>query len=335
MNTHLNETDLLNNLRPLMEKYGVRCSPRHFYDAVNIHFHAAESKMYDEVHRDMWQSLPRQFALLTNDCVPYPQKSLRVLDIGSGTGLSTELFLGTALGSRTSEVHLLDTSPEMLEIARKRGKRWRVEIKTHCCSIDGLPATLQYDVIIACSVLHHIADLAAFFDKVRSHQSANGIFLHFQDPNADCASDQEYLSRISACDAITASQYIEPFVRKLKPKRIFRRLVRTFGGSNDRDYIGATNKSLIKSGVINKNMDAGDIWLVTDIRISPYSNGVSLTELSLLLPQYDLISTRSYSFYGRVGDYLPAQFHPEETRLIEAHALNGHCIAGAWRRRAG
>ena len=335
MDTHLNETDLLNNLRPLMEKYGVRCSPRQFYDTVNIRFHAAESKMYDEVHRDMWQSLPRQFALLTNDCLPYPQKSLRVLDIGSGTGLSTELFLRTALGSRTSQVHLLDTSPEMLEIARRRGKRWRIEITTHCCSIDELPVTQQYDVIIACSVLHHIADLAAFFDKVRSHQGVNGIFLHLQDPNADFASDQEYLSRISACNAITATQYREPFIRKLTPKRIYRRLARAFGGSNDRDYIDSTNRSLIKSGLINKNMEASDLWLVTDIRISSYSNGVSLTELSPLLSQYDLISTRSYSFYGRVGDYLPAQFHLEETRLIEAHALNGHCIAGAWRRRAG
>jgi hypothetical protein len=99
MNTHLNVTDLLNNLRPLMERYGVRTSPRQFYDAVNIHFHAAESNMYDEIHRDMWQSLPRQFTLQTNDCLPYPKESLRVLDIGSGTGISTELFLRTALGS--------------------------------------------------------------------------------------------------------------------------------------------------------------------------------------------------------------------------------------------
>ena len=32
--------DMIGNLIPIMKKYGVRCSPHEFYDAVNVHFHA-------------------------------------------------------------------------------------------------------------------------------------------------------------------------------------------------------------------------------------------------------------------------------------------------------
>src|SRR5690348_15317061 len=63
-------SNLLSNLSPIMKRYGVRCSPTEFYEAVNLHFHAAESRVYDDVHQDMWRALPRQFELLTEDCVP-------------------------------------------------------------------------------------------------------------------------------------------------------------------------------------------------------------------------------------------------------------------------
>src|SRR5258706_9372315 len=109
---------LFDSLTPLIRKYGVRCSAPEFYEHVNLHFHAAESLVYDEVHRGMWQSLPRQFELLTKDCADVaPKGKLRVLDIGCGTGLSADFFLKTPLGSRTSEIHLLDTTKEMLGVA--------------------------------------------------------------------------------------------------------------------------------------------------------------------------------------------------------------------------
>jgi 2-polyprenyl-3-methyl-5-hydroxy-6-metoxy-1,4-benzoquinol methylase len=325
------EPDLLDSLRPLMEKYGARCTPKEFYDAVNLHFHAAESSVYDEIHREMWKILPLQFALLTDDCLPVPQKTLRVLDVGSGTGLSAELFLKTNLGSRTNEIHLLDTSKEMLSIASERGRNWAAAVKVHCCSIAEVPATEQFDVILACSLLHHIADLTEFFKHLEIHQRADGLFLHIQDQNADYAQDQIYLSRLAECREVHARQNRKPFIRKLTLKRIYRRIMWEL--SERQNYIMKTNKSLIRAGIISRKMDALDIWGVTDIRITPTINGISLRRMHSLLPSYELISSRSYSFYGEGGDNLPAQFRAAEMHQIEQRAMNGHLVAGAWKRR--
>ena len=42
-------------LKPLMTRFGARCSPEAFYWNVNQAYHAAESKCYDEIHRDMFE----------------------------------------------------------------------------------------------------------------------------------------------------------------------------------------------------------------------------------------------------------------------------------------
>lgn len=331
MDAQAHQLDLLDSLYPLLEKYGVSCTPKQFYDAVNLHFHAAKSCVYDEIHRDMWQTLPHQFALLTNDCLPVPNSNLRVLDVGSGTGLSAELFLKTALGSLTGEIHLLDTSKEMLGIASRRGRHWRAAVKTHRCSLPELPDTETFDIILTCSVLHHIADLTTFLTAVCAHQSANGLFLHFQDPNADYANDQTYRLRLAECRNARARHNGRPLTQKLTPKQIYRRVMRAF--SRRQDYIANANKSLLDAGIITRGMDAKDIWRVTDIRISSAANGISLREMHSLLPHYELISSRSYSFYGEVGDNLPSQLQKAEAHLIAQRALNGHLIAGAWKRR--
>jgi hypothetical protein len=218
----------------------------------------------------------------------------------------------------------------MLSRASHRADHWPVAVKTHCCSIPELPQTEQFDVILACSVLHHIADLTTFLDQIRLHQSAGGLFIHLQDPNADYADDQHYLSRLTQCRE-QARQNRTPLIRKLTPRRVYRRIARAL--SERQNYIAEANRTLLHSGIITRKMAASDIWHVTDIRISPILNGVSLRSMRSLLAHYDLIASRSYAFFGEMGENLPAQFEAEEARLIEQHALNGHLVAAAWKQR--
>jgi SAM-dependent methyltransferase len=323
--------DVFGSLVPLMKKYGVPCSPSEFYELVNLHFHAAESLVYDEVHRGMWQSLPRQFELLTDDCaVIAPKGKLRVLDIGCGTGLSAEFFLKTRLGSGTSEIHLLDTSKEMLGIASRRAQNWPVDVRSHCGKISDIPTDRQFDVILCSSVLHHIADLRSFLNDVTSRQNAGGLFLHFQDPNADYADDPDHLSRLAEYKAARAPAPRTPLLRRLTPRRIYKRVLRQFMGRQD--YIGQTNRSLMRAGVIEREMSEGDIWLVTDIRISPVTKGVSLQALKSMLPHYAFVSCRTYEFFGDLGDdNIPDDFRIREKQLIDIRSMTGSHFAGAWR----
>src|SRR5450631_1377150 len=123
----MSNSNTLQSLSPVMEKYGVTCSPEQFHEGVNLAFHRAESQVYDEIHRCMWESLPRQMDLLVLDSIAAgaaPGFDLSALDIGCGTGLASELLLRTELGRVITEFDLLDTSAEMLERIKSRASGW-------------------------------------------------------------------------------------------------------------------------------------------------------------------------------------------------------------------
>jgi ubiquinone/menaquinone biosynthesis C-methylase UbiE len=321
--------ELLAGLVSIMQRYDVRCSPSEFYEQVNLHFHAAESFVYDEIHRHVWETLPRQFELLTDDCATVAQKGkLRVLDVGCGTGLSAEAFLKTSLGSLTSEIHLLDTSKEMLGVAVRRAKDWPFQAISHHGKVFDLPGSLQFDVILACSVLHHIADLKSFLKKVADRQNPGGLFLHFQDPNADYADDPDHLSRLAEYEAARSPALRTPLFRKLTPRRVYRRVLRQFKGRQD--YIGQTNRSLVRAGIVGREMSAEDIWAVTDIRHGSLTKGISLEELKSMLPRHELVSCRTYNFFGDFGGLLD-EFRIKDNKLIGDRAMTGSRVAGAWK----
>src|ERR1035441_3950446 len=165
-NMHMTDTnyyaaDAYATLRPIMERYGATGSPCAFQEAVNLTFHEFESAVYDQIHREMWETLPAHFDYLSRALIsvlPH-DRHLRVLDVGCGTGLSSELLLQTDLSRLICHIDLLDTSEPMLAKVRDRAQKWGVPHATILGTIDAIPPSSQYDLIMACSVLHHIPDL--------------------------------------------------------------------------------------------------------------------------------------------------------------------------------
>src|ERR1700690_1683032 len=103
MDTTLPEA--LRSIAGIMSRHGAKCTASEFHAAVNVTFHEFESEVYDQEHADMWNSLPRQFALLVEDyfrACPDPSRQFRLLDIGCGTGLATQCILGTQFQGRIS-----------------------------------------------------------------------------------------------------------------------------------------------------------------------------------------------------------------------------------------
>ncbi len=64
--------------------------------------------------------------------------------------------------NRVGSIHLLDTSSKMLDCARRRIQESGVEIETTCGTNHALARNGSFDLIITCSVLHHIPDLDTF-----------------------------------------------------------------------------------------------------------------------------------------------------------------------------
>ena len=319
---------------PILEKHGSSVSVEEFHRQVNIHFHAAESRVYDRVHREMWDSLLPQFQLLAQDILPFtsPARNLRVLDIGCGTGLSTDLLLKTALGRIISDVCLLDTSQEMLDCALARSAGWGVRTQGKIGSVSDLPIE-QYDIVIACSVLHHIPFLADFLADIASRQGPGGVLLHLQDPSRDYRNDPQFLERLGEL-LRTEKENVPSKAAKLllrwNPVRLAGRIV----SGLEVDYIAEVNQSLMDAGILRSPLSDEQMWTITDIHDPPYQNaGISLGEMRGWLDSYELVSVRSYGFFGRLVSQLPRSFARREVALRENNVLNGHFLSASWRKK--
>lgn len=326
----------LDVLLPLMRSKGARCSPEEFQRTVNRAFHAEEAAVYDQVHANLWQSLPEIWQLLVEAILaaepPLPTR-IKVLDVGCGTGMATALLMNTSLAGRVSQVVMLDPSPEMLDHARARARRWPVSARFVEGTLEQLAVEPGFDLVVASSVLHHIPDLSSFLARVSQLQGSRGIFLHLQDPNGDAGRPR--VGRVVAGVFRQAvGRLISRRFANLVLSRVRQRIGRRSAGVVEQDYLEKVNARLIRDGIITRPLAASELWSVTDIHVPglPYSigRGVSLEMVRRLLPEYRLLSRRTYGFWGRLISELPDHLRVEERALTSGSAAHGSWIAAAW-----
>lgn len=320
------------HLIPLIKKTGSELSPKDFQNAVNVIFHDVEAKYYDKLHTGMWNSLQEQVDLLVDDLLAdrqYNNSSLSLIDIGCGTGLSSQLLINSKLGKFINHITLLDTSPKMLEQAGTRSKQWNKKIDLVNSTIMGV--TNKYDIILVCSVLHHVPDLAQFFKQVNQLQNSGAIFIHLNDSNGDYLKDAQYAKRINEYAAQNKRTFLKGKLVKLIPPGIKELINKNFRTD---PYIDEVNDILIKEKIIKKRMLAGEIWSVTDVHVEelPYSTqaGISFKFIKECLSNYEPVARRSYGFYGLLKTELTSPFQELEATLINNKELNGRLLSAVW-----
>lgn len=320
----------LEYLLPLLKARGVRVSPEEFHAAVNVVFHAHESAVYDKVHVDMKETLLPHFQYLTTAFAAshLTPASLNVLDIGCGTGLSSEFLLQTCLGNRIAHIDLLDTSAEMLKRCGERTSINRISHRLIHGTLDALPAAPAYDVIVACSLLHHVPNLQAFLAQVERLQRPGGVFLHLQDPNGDHLNDPELKERTRHLDN-RFSRRLPGWLKRATPRRVAARVVCELTGKKSKSYIDRINDDLLRSGVITSAMTENELWSVTDIHVVN-GKGISLKAFEHWMAGYRLLRVRSYSFFGTMYAELPRSFRRKEDRLLRDGALSGQHVGAIW-----
>lgn len=320
------------SLIPLIKKTGSTLSPEKFQERINIVFHDFEALQYDALHQDMWGSLQEQIDLLVNDLSDKKQldnSSMSLLDIGCGTGLSSQILLQSKLGSHVQQITLLDTSPNMLKQAEQKAQKWGKKYKI----VNGYLADLdeKFDVVLISSVLHHIPDLEAFLKQVDGCLNPGGILIHIQDPNGDYLNDAVYLQRKEEYEKFSSVHVKKRSLKDILPSQWLRKIKILL---NRKDYIDHINDQLLAEKTIKRRMTSDEIWSVTDIHVETKNDsvnkGISLQFLKSQLTNFDLVQMRSYGFYGYLKSDLIESYQQKEAQFIAENQANGRNISCVW-----
>lgn len=154
----------------LLRAMGDRPPPDKAPDAFIRHLYRRFAEYYDF---NMLDELDYKAPGLLIDAVvrhlPRGTDSLRVLELGCGTGL-----VGPLLRPLARFLEGIDLSPEMLEQARKRDAYDALHVAdlTRWLEGEGEP----YDLVIACDVLIYFGELAPVFQAVANRLSRAGCF---------------------------------------------------------------------------------------------------------------------------------------------------------------
>jgi hypothetical protein len=216
----------------------------------------------------------------------------------------------------------------MLARAEKRRQQWGKPGRTMEGIVETIPPGASYDLIITCSVLHHVPDLASFLKAVAGLQNAipGALFLHLQDPNGEFLDDPKRSERAAEHTPVK----IPDSLARFKPGRILARLKRELKGEQGQDYISKTNRALMQTGMISSPLSVDDIFSITDIHVR--DGGISIDRMKAWLPDYRLVSRRSYGFFGVLSSNLPESLRRREDQYVQDGELNGEHAAAAWLR---
>jgi len=168
-------------LLELMRKCGVETPPSEFITEVSNIYHEIEAPLYDSGagHREMATRVTpiiHQFGNLIHPA------EICVLDVGCGTGFASS----TLLENHSLNIRRLvcgDISPHMLQICRaKLGPRPNVECVQG--DIESLSRKFSsFDVVMSCSVVHHVPDLPSFYKHVKKLVSPGGFYMMLHEPS--------------------------------------------------------------------------------------------------------------------------------------------------------
>ncbi len=316
-------------LRPLMQRArATHLAPQQFYWEVNAAYHAAEARVYDAVHSDMFRALLPKWARLVRPLVAAPAGSLRWLDVGCGTGLVGS-FLAPLLGERIGEAVLLDPSPAMLDRCRARSGEWPFRARFTPGTIEAVANTGPYHLVTTNSVLHHVVELEAFCGALASLTQPGGYVLTCQDPRAEAQTDAVLAQRLRA-----GRRPVRRLARRVRrlAGRALRRVLRR--ADLFTELAAHTNQQLLDKQVTGAPLPLEMIWAITDFHVPGQPGGIGAgISLATLRGGFAGLVLDDYFTYSFFGDQPLSRAQAErEAAWFEQGDPHGTHFGSRWRR---
>jgi trans-aconitate methyltransferase len=120
-----------------------------------------------------------------------PSQTLRVLDLGAGTGLFASMVLAR---HPTARIHLIDASDKMLDQARQRFAD-NAAVTYGIADMATADLTGPWDLIISALAIHHLADAdkRSLFARIRTALVPGGLFVNAEQVlGPDAATEARY-----------------------------------------------------------------------------------------------------------------------------------------------
>lgn len=150
-------------------------------------------------------------------CFEFVRPGQRLLDAGTGSGLSAILFARAGLA-----VSGFDFSPAMLEICRAKGIA--EDLKLHDITLAPWPyAADRFDHVICCGVTHFIPDLEAVFSEARRVLRPGGVFAFTSKVPAVLESPQQKYQQ-TASGNFTIYSHAPGYIESLSTQQSFIKL---------------------------------------------------------------------------------------------------------------
>tara|TARA_B100000424_G_C22940806_1_gene500626 strand:- start:2323 stop:3078 length:756 start_codon:yes stop_codon:yes gene_type:complete len=121
---------------------------------------------YDK-HADPQRALADSLSIMMPDCNPD-----KILEIGSGTGILTQLLINTY---PVSKIHGIDLSLSMINLCKEKFSNANVSFESSDVLTHSRPN--YYDLIVSSSTLHWTNDLLFTLKKIYKNLKPNGFFV--------------------------------------------------------------------------------------------------------------------------------------------------------------
>jgi len=327
------------DLDALMRRCGASISAEEFITIVSNTYHELEAPIYDRQHAEIYSQVPPIMDLFLQKVLQAnADGELRILDLGCGTGFASRVVLHRA-GRFVEQVVCADISPHMLAACRaKLGST--PGVRFHLGDVASLQGVHErFDLIITCSVVHHIKDIQSFFSSLVRLMPPGGFYMMLHEP-----SRRFYRNRI--CNDIyqryRRAAKRRSLLRLFNPRAYLGRLQKLLLGWRSFRIERETSRLLVERNVIHSHLTIREVRQLVDIHVPPIDEGsfgaglegFDIGELrSTCLSGLNLVAHRSYGFLGTFHEpSAPCRWRRQATQLSLEYPDDGACFGSLWRR---